>query len=156
MNKKYINSETFEIEKNIFEVDEDIANTISILNKKGYKTSYCCSGHIKDPRLYEKYYISNDNDWGSDIPNSYIIDKTNDGYYLLKPYTETHIYIKFCNEYHFLNLPIGFILEKDNTLYKEISYYNESQKKSSNEIDKEIKESNKQLVEWAKTLPSKK
>ena len=53
MNHKYINSETFEIMNNIIEVDEAIAETISILNKKGYYTKYCCSGHVKDPRLYE-------------------------------------------------------------------------------------------------------
>ena len=59
MNHKYINKETFEIVDNIFEVDEDIAETISILNKKGYYTKYCCSGHVKDPRLYELYNVKN-------------------------------------------------------------------------------------------------
>lgn len=34
MNHKYINKETFEIVDNVFEVDEDISQTISILNKK--------------------------------------------------------------------------------------------------------------------------
>ena len=55
MNHKYINSKTFEIIDDVFEVDEDIAEAISILNKKGYYTKYCCSGHVKDPRLYESY-----------------------------------------------------------------------------------------------------
>ena len=31
------------------EVDPNIANTISILNKKGFYTVYCCEGHDKDP-----------------------------------------------------------------------------------------------------------
>ena len=59
MNHKYINKETFEIVDNVFEVDEDISQTISILNKKGYYTKYCCSGHAKDPRLYELYNVKN-------------------------------------------------------------------------------------------------
>lgn len=50
---KYLNGNTFEIVNDIFEVDDLIAETISILNKKGYHTLYCCSGHVKDPRLYE-------------------------------------------------------------------------------------------------------
>lgn len=44
---KYIDKKTFEIidDSNYFEVDDNIANTISVLNKKGYKTKACCSGH---------------------------------------------------------------------------------------------------------------
>lgn len=49
----YINKETFNIRQDVpnsdindyFEVDELIAPVISILNKKGYYTSFCCSGH---------------------------------------------------------------------------------------------------------------
>lgn len=32
----------------INEIDELIYETIKILNKKGYKTEYCCSGHLYD------------------------------------------------------------------------------------------------------------
>lgn len=34
----------------LFEIDELMIKPIQILNKKGYKTKYCCSGHS-----YEKY-----------------------------------------------------------------------------------------------------
>lgn len=51
---KYINNNTYEIINNVFEVDDLMGETISILNKKGYHTLYCCSGHVKDHRLYEK------------------------------------------------------------------------------------------------------
>ena len=43
--KQYINSKTFELENDIFEVDELMADSIILLNKKGYKTEYCCQGH---------------------------------------------------------------------------------------------------------------
>lgn len=54
----FINKQTWKIcnyysrsnydENEHFEVDEAIALAISELNKKGYKTSFCCSGHIFD------------------------------------------------------------------------------------------------------------
>ena len=48
MNHKYIDSNTFEIVNNIIEVDEDIAETISILNKKGYYTKFYGKYERKD------------------------------------------------------------------------------------------------------------
>lgn len=44
---KYINTENFEVIENptFFEVDEEIAEAVCILNKKGYKTQYSCAGH---------------------------------------------------------------------------------------------------------------
>lgn len=46
MNNKYIDKKTFEIVDNVFKVDEDIADTISILNKKGYYTKYYMNGLV--------------------------------------------------------------------------------------------------------------
>ncbi len=49
----------------LFECDELFAPIISILNKKGYKTLYCCSGHIKPDqeiifnKKYNKKYKNN-------------------------------------------------------------------------------------------------
>ena len=47
MNNKYISTDNYEIieNPNFFEVDEEIAETISILNKKGYITLFSCAGH---------------------------------------------------------------------------------------------------------------
>lgn len=52
MNHKYIDIKTFDIIDDVFEVDEYIAEAISILNKKGYYTKYCCSGHTFDDGRY--------------------------------------------------------------------------------------------------------
>lgn len=50
LNNKYISTINYEIidKPDFFEVDEKIAETISILNKKGYITQYSCSGHVTD------------------------------------------------------------------------------------------------------------
>ncbi|WP_026653420.1 hypothetical protein [Butyrivibrio proteoclasticus] len=48
-----------------FECDEEIAPVISLLNKKGYKTKFCCQGHLYDSigcgafslNMYEGYDI---------------------------------------------------------------------------------------------------
>lgn len=60
----YIDKKTFkpyseitvsEVEKRSFECDDLIAPIISILNQKGYKTSFCCAGHPYPH--YEEMYV---------------------------------------------------------------------------------------------------
>ena len=43
------------------EIDENIAEIISILNKKGYRTMFCCGGHIYVENIRQGY-----------VPNLYI------------------------------------------------------------------------------------
>ena len=127
MNHKYIDKETFEIVDNIFEVDEDIAETISVLNKKGYYTKYCCSGHVTDPRLYELYNVKNDDEF--ELKNlGYIVNKKDDNYDIIMPSIYTSVYIMFNTNYNFNNLPQGFHkVDNDNiedyVISMEIYYY---------------------------------
>lgn len=147
MYHKYIDKNTFEIVDNVFEVDEQIADTISILNKKGYLTLYSCSGHVKDPRLYEKYPIEK----ADDCCDSFIIDDKS----ILIPYLSTRIYILFDKEYSFKTLPKNFIIENldcKSIIFKEIDFYINNIKRKSNDIQKEINESNNDLLEWAQNL----
>lgn len=156
MNHKYINKETFEIVDNVFEVDEDIAQTISILNKKGYYTKYCCSGHVKDPRLYELYNVKNDQDF--EFKNfGYIINQEKSNYNILMPSIYTSVYIMFLNNYNFDNLPEGFNkVNGDSTddyvISKQICYYKDGKRKDLNIINKEIKDANDKLLKWSLSL----
>lgn len=151
MNNKYIDKKTFEIVDNVFEVDEDIADTISILNKRGYYTKFCCSGHIKDPRIYEIYENESILE-NKDNKIGYMVNIKENTCDILMPYTETLIYIMFDKDYNFKTLPNGFKKE-ENTIEKFINYYDVDKRKKSNDIDKEIKEANKILYEWAYKLP---
>lgn len=156
MNHKYINKETFEIVDNVFEVDEDISQTISILNKKGYYTKYCCSGHAKDPRLYELYNVKNNDDFEfKDL--GYIVNQEKSNYDIIMPSINTSVYIMFESNYNFDNLPEGFNkVDNDNiddyVISKEIYYYKNGKRKDWNVIDKEIKDANDKLLKWAISL----
>ncbi|MEG1146726.1 MAG: hypothetical protein RSE21_04775 [Bacilli bacterium] len=152
MNSKYIDKNSFEIVNNVFEVDEDIADTISVLNKKGYKTLFCCSGHVRDSRLFELYHLKFDHNYDEMIKDGYVINKSNEEYDLLSPYSDTHIYIKFFDNYNFDILPVGFMKFEDNVIDKVICYYNKNSRKASNLIEKEIKDSNLDLLNWANSL----
>ena len=47
----YYSLDDIRIQAPLFEVDEFIAPVISLLNKKGYTTLYCCSGYwVKEVR----------------------------------------------------------------------------------------------------------
>jgi len=60
MNSKYIDKKIYELLDNVFCVDKEIAETISLLNKKGFHTLSSCSGYIKEPLFYKKKYNMNE------------------------------------------------------------------------------------------------
>ena len=78
----------------LFETDELFAPIISILNKKGYKTKFCCSGHIKPEsdiiycptytKIHKNYDIDSYIVFEEDIklpsiPDGYKYDEKTDG-----------------------------------------------------------------------------
>ena len=69
----YINYDDYGISKdpveNGFEVDDLVAPAISILNKKGYRTAFCCSGHVDGGHRPELAYISF---WFGETPPEYL------------------------------------------------------------------------------------
>ena len=82
----YINSETFEMGLDIinedgtvmdgwFECDDLIADSIILLNKKGYKTAFCCQSHISVDGAYTCPYIGFDGIVElPNLPDGWVVD----------------------------------------------------------------------------------
>ena len=170
-NHKFIDSSTYEIipDENIIEVDPDIAEVISLLNQKGYKTKASCSGHALDLSYYKQVYeisLLDEEKIKKDYPEYYIVDKTDRAFTLIVPKLATSIYIMFEQDYHFDSLPEGFVKEptwddslgdwsKSNfdIIRKRIDYYENHVRKNPNNVQKEIKKYNNLLLEWVRKLP---
>lgn len=167
---KYINKNTFEIINNpdFFEVDDEIAETVIILNKKGYKTNYSCAGHNKSGFLYttQKEPVEFLKEWlkkyGDDVTTNYL-GKDSEYFYHKDEVTVTYTYISFEKKYEFEILPDGF--ESDDTtkyfnigkmcyFYKNNDTKNRTNRKTDYEIDEELNKAQKDLLVWAKKLKS--
>ena len=61
----------------LVQIDEMLLTTISVLNKKGYHTKFCCSGHVYDTFPQTYIYFTGDVKL-PDIPEGF---RYEDGYY---------------------------------------------------------------------------
>lgn len=74
------------------ELDPNIAETISILNKKGYYTKYCCEGHYENkkpnstPYIYFDRFSPNEDS----LPNGWYIDKDFKNNHTIRAKLEKH------------------------------------------------------------------
>jgi len=59
----------------VVEVDELFAPVIAELNRKGYKTKYCCSGHYTDFQPADSYIYFEDNILLPSFPKGYKYDQ---------------------------------------------------------------------------------
>ena len=55
----------------LFQIDEEMVPIIRVLNHKGYKTAYCCSGHTISYPM-EKYINLPGNDFESTVQDMYV------------------------------------------------------------------------------------
>ena len=95
-NHKFIDALSYEIisDELIIEVDPDIAEAISLLNQKGYKTKACCSGHALDLNYYKQICdisLLDEEEIKKDYPEYYIVDKTDRTFTLIVPKIATSI-----------------------------------------------------------------
>ncbi len=150
-----IHKESFDIlqyceegkENEYFEVDENIALVISLLNKKGYKTTFCCSGHAfdemtefyaDDKKSFECLIFSNLQDIRYEGGRYKAVDRGNAKY----------CYIGFEEDYDFPELPDGFIYDEEAKSIEK-DYINES---DTYDLIQEIVDTMKALYEWVKGL----
>ena len=150
-----LNSKTFDIEetKDIISVDEQLAKTISILNKKGYYTEMCNRARITKPflmgaiihDLIEEKLLEINADTKDKIKN---IIKQSD-------YESTLIIFK--EEYKFDNLPNGYKLISKELIYNlsTLEECDDIRFKSLVDLDHEHNKSLKDLEEWANRLPNR-
>ena len=158
-NDKIINLETYEViddNSKFIIVDSLIADTIAILNKLGYKTKACCSGHSfpqnkelfinQDLNFLEKVKKKNEQD---------IVEIREESFDYWHEWTFTDIYILFDKKYDFINIPEGFEIDADNIccIRCKIDFYKDEKRKRINNIHEEIEKNNNILYEWAKKLP---
>ena len=60
----------------VFEIDEDMILPIEILNRKGYETRWCCSGHVFDMEGDDGYIsFSNDKNVPETLPDGWYSDE---------------------------------------------------------------------------------
>lgn len=135
------------MEEEYFEVDENIALIIALLNKKGYKTTFCCSGHAF-PGISE-FYADNEESFECLIFSDLQDIRFEGGRYkALDRGNAKYCYIAFGEDYSFSELPEGFTYDKSyKTIEKE--YVSES---DTYELIQEIVDSMKALYEWTKGL----
>ena len=146
-----------------FECDDLIAPAISLLNKKGYRTEFCCSGHpystIESCALAEYpsdeakkelniLYICSSKE-SKDIPDW--VNKEEYPYftsfYISQP---EGLYVTFKERYDFSDVPNGAYIDQENGGI----YWNIKSASTNNfNMVTKIYEMNKAFYQWVKMLP---
>ena len=85
--------------ENYFECDEFIAPIISLLNKKGYRTKFCCEGHLYDQEIIGEYTFKKGEKPNENTILGYIHHKLSNKfinrYFVYSKHSALHGYITF-------------------------------------------------------------
>lgn len=162
----YVDLETFEVSNEptgFIECDYEIAKTIALLNKKGYKTRYSCAGHnkngflqrtVKEPiEIYDEWLKK----YGED-KTVHVIGFDEKYFYHKDDETETYTYILFEEDYNFHDIPEVFEkvpFESGIMIGKFCKFFIDEKngiRRNDFDIEKEIDENQNKLYEWALSL----
>jgi hypothetical protein len=156
----YMDKETFDIWEdsniegqldNSFEIDELIAPAVQELNRKGYKTTFSCSGH-QFPSINEIYATNESADPWNDFTGTIDVERYGDQYRIKYILPSNDLYITFDGEYGFgkdIPLPDGFF-EEGNSIRR---LYDHTE---GFPLLRERLEVCEDLYHWAQGLPDKK
>ena len=154
-----------------FFVDESIAQAISELNRKGYITKYCCSGHLfkdRQPiRVEEKKEILELLPKRKEhlIPKKGYIEISEDDekYTFLYNGACSMAYVAFAEGVEIDSIPEGFYLDSEESAYvirAEVECCTDEGSGprfiSDDEAREGLRQISRNLQEWANTLPYKK
>lgn len=145
---KVIDSNTYELidSENMIIANNKIADTIRILNKKGYFVKEFDCGELRSYHMIKNL-----------IP--YINKEANKQNLLLLTLL-TSIFIVFEKNYNFENIPEGYdVVENPKGLLCQIKYYQNDEVTNLKEFEEILNEQNKYLIllnDWAKELPERK
>ena len=148
----YLDAETYRMyfnnaTNNCFEVDALIAKTIQLLNRKGYKTEYCCSGH-----------------YGSDKTEIVDVFDENENVIGVTEVSEirSSIYVSFADSVQLPYIPEGWYVDEMYPSVIRAMVDDNAALRNKDGIEglrerlrvfKEIVKRNAQLYDWAKKLP---
>ena len=150
------------MENDYFECDDLIAPAISLLNRKGYKTLFCCSGHpyaTIDWALTKDKIIEADEDfeilftgYSKDVDGIEDFDIEEYPYYVVhKCFCSDMLYVSFEDAYNFNTLPGDSYIDNTNN-----SLYWDPKMKSTNDFDVMLKifQMNQEFYKWVEKLDS--
>jgi len=166
LKKVYLNSsyeKTNTLVENGFEVDNQIADIIILLNKKGYNTINSCAGHYKEDTTYKETVLKNkitEEEFFKYLSHYDLkfIDEDENNYYYEGKIIGESTYIMFEKDIVLPFYPEGFDFDEiGNDVSRKLIFYHDEEKgqnkKNQSIIDLEIKNAIKCLETWAIKLP---
>ena len=167
----YLDENTYEVVDNIIEIDDEMVPIIQELHRKGYKTNGCV-GAIKDLQHLDLYsnIVPEDkvDDYIDSLEGDYIdLGSYEDNEVISCIDTWSTISITFGDLYEFPSIPedfgFGFGVAQTadgrfinfGVLAKDICLYEDEENKifkTKEGLEKEINETYRELLEWAKSL----